>query len=74
MTRRRFFAPQWSAGRTTLTGEAAHHLAHVLRVCPGQLYELSDQRTVWLARITSVSSDRVEFELVEPISVPLSTP
>lgn len=74
MTRRRFIVGKFGAERTILTGEQAHHLAHVLRARPGQLYELSNQQTLWLARIVSVSSERVEFELVESVSVPPSPP
>ncbi len=50
-----------------LNGAAAHHLARVLRARAGQLYELSDQSEVWLARITGVTPQRVEFELVEKL-------
>jgi len=48
--------------------DAAHHLGCVLRAEPGQLYELSDGKAAWLARVESVSRDRVEFALVEPIA------
>jgi len=48
--------------------DAAHHLGRVLRAEPGQLYELSDGKAAWLARVESVSRDRVEFALVEPIA------
>mgnify|MGYP002397076812 CR=1 FL=1 len=50
-----------------LTGSAAHHLARVLRARPGQLYELCDQGELWLARITGVKPQRVEFELLEKL-------
>lgn len=50
-----------------LSGSAARHLARVLRARPGQLYELSDQGEVWLARITSVKPQQVEFELLEKL-------
>jgi 16S rRNA (uracil1498-N3)-methyltransferase len=48
-------------------GEAAHHLGRVLRAEAGQLYELSDGRSAWLARIESVARDRIEFALVEEL-------
>lgn len=51
-----------------MTGEAAHHLGRVLRAEVGQLYELSDGKAAWLARIENVSRDRVQFALVEPIA------
>lgn len=55
-----------------LRGEAAEHLGRVLRAAPGQLYELSDGATVWLARVERVAlttgdNSSVEFELVETI-------
>lgn len=55
-----------------LRGEGAEHLGRVLRAQPGQFYELSDGREVWLARVERVTlakrgENRVEFALVEPI-------
>ena len=55
-----------------LRGEGAEHLGRVLRAEPRQLYELSDGREVWLARIERVAiakrgESRVEFELIEPL-------
>lgn len=58
----------FGSGRAALTGEQAHHLARVLRAQPGQLYELSDGREVWLGRVAGVSRDRIEFELVEKLA------
>lgn len=54
-------------------GETAEHLGRVLRAEPGQLYELSDGMSVWLARIESVAlpkrgESRIEFMLLEPIA------
>jgi 16S rRNA (uracil1498-N3)-methyltransferase len=56
-----------------MDGDAAHHLGHVLRAQYGQLYELSDGLTAWLARIESVSRNRVEFALVEQLPEPKPT-
>src|SRR4029077_12311740 len=50
-----------------MEGEAAHHLGRVLRAQTGQLYELSDGERVWLGRIESVTRDRVQFALIEPL-------
>ena len=50
-----------------MAGETAHHLGRVLRAEPGRLYELSDGRRVWLARIEEVKRDRVEFFLMEEL-------
>ncbi|MCH7985126.1 MAG: 16S rRNA (uracil(1498)-N(3))-methyltransferase [Acidobacteria bacterium] len=68
MARRRFMVKGFGSGRAALTGEQAHHLARVLRAQPGQLYELSDGREVWLGRVAGVSRDRIEFELVEKLT------
>jgi len=50
-----------------MAGETAHHLGRVLRAEPGQLYELSDGHRAWLARITEVKHDHVEFSLIEEL-------
>jgi 16S rRNA (uracil1498-N3)-methyltransferase len=70
--RRRFFVDRFESQHATMQGEAAHHLGRALRAQPGQLYELSDGASVWLARIDTVARDRVDFELVEqlPACVP----
>jgi 16S rRNA (uracil1498-N3)-methyltransferase len=65
--RRRFFVERFHGRSATLAGEAAHHLGRVLRGAPGQRYELSDGRAVWLAEITRVTKNAVEFALVEPV-------
>jgi 16S rRNA (uracil1498-N3)-methyltransferase len=65
--RRRFFVQRFEGGGAALRGEAAHHLARVLRAKPGQLYELSDGQAVWLARTERVGREVVEFALVEPV-------
>lgn len=56
-----------------MDGEAAHHLGRVLRAQTGQLYELSDGRDVWLARIENVTRDRVDFALTEQLPAAPST-
>ncbi len=71
--RRRFFVDAFGADRAVLAGDVAHHLGKVLRAEPGQLYELSDGTSVWLGKVETVNRDRVEFSLVEPISVRISS-
>lgn len=71
--RRRFFLEKFHETSATLQGDAADHLGRVLRAEPGQLYELSDGRRVWLGRIERVAlskhgDSRIEFALVEPIA------
>jgi|SRR5215469_3132193 len=70
--RRRFFVEQFVDNRAVMEGEAAHHLGRVLRAERGQLYELSDGHSVWLARIEQVKRGRVEFALVEELPTPQS--
>jgi 16S rRNA (uracil1498-N3)-methyltransferase len=69
--RRRFFVERFEGAAAVLQGEAAHHLARVLRAEPGQLYELSDGESVWLARTQNIGRDAVEFALIEHLPVPL---
>jgi 16S rRNA (uracil1498-N3)-methyltransferase len=66
--RRRFFVSQFQGATATLDGPAAHHLARVLRAQPGQLCELSDGRTLCLARVERVGRDRVDFAVVEQLA------
>ena len=67
--RRRFFVDGFEDGSAVLSGEAAHHLGRVLRAESGQLYELSDGETVWLARTDSVGREQIRFTLVERLPV-----
>ena len=68
--RRRFFVEEFAHNAAALRGESAGHLARVLRAAPGQLYELSDGRELWLARIERVSRDEIGFALVERLPAP----
>jgi 16S rRNA (uracil1498-N3)-methyltransferase len=70
--RRRFFVERFDSHSAALRGEAADHLGRVLRAEPGQLYELSDGRRIWLGRIERVAlvrrgESRVDFALIEPV-------
>lgn len=69
MSRRRFFVPAFDGLRAALTGEQAYHLSRVLRVRPGQLYELSDGKQLWLSRVSSLERGLVHFDLVEPLPI-----
>jgi 16S rRNA (uracil1498-N3)-methyltransferase len=71
--RRRFFVDRFESSSAALHGDAAEHLGRVLRAEPGQLYELSDGQSVWLAKIEHVAlskrgDNRIEFALVEPVA------
>jgi 16S rRNA (uracil1498-N3)-methyltransferase len=65
--RRRFFVDAFAGGTAHLRGDAAHHLGRVLRAEPGQLYELSDGRSVFLARVERISDSEIDFALLEEI-------
>ena len=56
-----------------MVGDAAHHLGRVLRAERGQLYELSDGKRAYLARIEEVKRDRIELSLVEELPSPKLT-
>src|ERR1700722_10449876 len=63
--RRRFFVEGFQDDSAILTGDAANHLGRVLRAETGQLYELSDGNSVWLARTEKVNRDEIHFALIE---------
>ena len=70
MARRRVFVDTVEQGHAQIVGEQAHHLTHVLRVGPGERFEISDNRQVYLAEVESVRKDLVSFGIVEPIEIP----
>jgi 16S rRNA (uracil1498-N3)-methyltransferase len=67
MARRRFFVPEVRRGLAELTGRDAEHLVRVLRAEAGQRYEISDNRDVYLAEITSARKAAVCFEVIEKL-------
>jgi len=73
MARRLFFVEHVRGGHGEISGERAHHLRTVLRLQPGQRYEVSDNERLWLAEVESVRRDRVLFRLIEP-AVPRTLP
>jgi len=70
MARRRFFVDAVDSGRAQIAGEEAHHLSRVLRVEPGQKFEISDNHNVYLAEVESARKDLVSFAIVEQIEAP----
>jgi len=68
--RRRFFVDQVRNGQATLNGSDARHLTRVLRVEPGQRYEISDNRDVYLAEIEAAHKERVVFRTLEKLETP----
>jgi 16S rRNA (uracil1498-N3)-methyltransferase len=67
MARRRFFVDQVRKGQAEITGENAHHLTRVLRVEPGQKFEITDNDRAWLASIETARKDLVRFQIIEEI-------
>ena len=47
--------------------EHAHHLYHVLRIRPGQVFELSDTRRLYLGRVAAASASAVEFAIEQEL-------
>ncbi len=67
MARRRFFVDEVRDGSASLAGEDSRHLGQVLRAEPGQVCELSDNRSVYLAEIETVRKDGVRFHILEEL-------
>ena len=68
--RRRFFVDEVRNGQAEINGEDARHLTRVLRVEPGQRYEISDNRNVYLAEIETARKERVVFRTLEKLEAP----
>ncbi len=68
--RRRFFVDEVRSGKAEIIGDEAKHLTRVLRVEPGQRYEISDNRTVYLAEIETARKEHVVFRTVEKLPPP----
>ncbi|MGA2325852.1 MAG: RsmE family RNA methyltransferase [Bryobacteraceae bacterium] len=69
MARRRFFVDAVRDSRAVLAGEDARHLRQVLRAEIGQRFELSDNRSVYMAEVESLAKDRVSFRVLEELAV-----
>jgi len=67
--RRRFFTPKPRRGQTELTGTDAEHLTRVLRVEPGQRFELSDNEHLYLAEVETARKSVVTFRILEQLAV-----
>jgi 16S rRNA (uracil1498-N3)-methyltransferase len=68
MARRRFFVNAVQSGRARIIGPDAHHLTRVLRVEPGQQFEISDNHSVYLAKVESARKDLVSFAIQERLA------
>lgn len=67
MARRRFFVEEIRRGVAELTGTDAEHLVRVLRVEPGERFEISDNQNVYLAEVETARKSHVEFRILEAI-------
>jgi 16S rRNA (uracil1498-N3)-methyltransferase len=68
MTRRRWIADEVSGNHAALVGAHAEHLAVVLRARIGQRFDIATGEALRAARVTSVTPERVEFELGEELA------
>jgi len=68
MTRRRWIADEVSGNRAILIGEHAGHLVRVLRARVGQQFDVVTPEGARRGQISSLTPDRVEFDLGEKIS------
>ena len=67
MTRRRWIADEVRGKRAFLTGAHAHHLARVLRVRPGQQFDISSGTKVFRGTVVAVDEQTVEFDLKDEL-------
>jgi 16S rRNA (uracil1498-N3)-methyltransferase len=72
MARRRFFVSEIRRGVAELTGAESEHLIRVLRVEPGQIFEVSDNHKVYLAEVETARKSRVTFAIKDEL--PLEEP
>jgi 16S rRNA (uracil1498-N3)-methyltransferase len=72
LARRRFFVESIRGGAAELRGDEARHLTRVLRVEPGQRFEISDNQQAYLAEITEARGERVVFQVIEALPAVLS--
>lgn len=70
MARRRFFVSEVRRGSAELTDSDAEHLVRVLRVEAGQIFELSDNRNLYLAEVESARKSAVTFRILEELPSP----
>ncbi len=74
MARRLFFVPEVHSGFATLRGDDAKHLTRVLRVEPGQVYQISDNRSLYLAEVDTAHKELVSFRVTEKLPEPARQP
>lgn len=67
MARRLFFVDEMHGGRAAIGGEGAHHLTRVLRVEPGQRFEIAHEGQVYLAEVETARKNEVAFAILEKL-------
>lgn len=72
MARRRFFVDSIKRGHAELRGDHALHLTRVLRVEPGEQFEISDNSAVYLAEVETARRDLVSFAVIEALDAPVA--
>src|ERR1019366_2797897 len=75
LARRRFFVDSIRGGAAALRGDEARHLTRVLRVEPGQRFEISANQEADLPGVTEARGERVVFQGLEalpPVLYPVS--
>ena len=68
MARRRFFVADIRNGIAELRGDEARHLTRVLRVEAGQKFEISDNRSAYLAEVVEARGPLVVFRVESEIA------
>lgn len=74
MARRLFFVDEVRRGEAELHGEEAKHLTRVLRVEPGQRYEISDNQSLYLAEVAQARKELLVFRTIEQLPWPEQGP
>src|SRR5882757_9494428 len=67
MARRLFFVDEVRNQRAEINGEEAKHLSKVLRVEPGQKFEISDNESLYLAEVEAAHRERVIFQVIDKL-------
>ena len=70
MARRRFFVSEIRRGTAELTGADAEHLVRSLRAESGQVFEISDNRDLYLAEVETARKSLVSFRVLEKLPEP----
>jgi 16S rRNA (uracil1498-N3)-methyltransferase len=70
MALRRVFVDSIDSGVSRVGGPRAHHLHRVVRLTVGEEIEISDEKQVFAATVTSSRPDLVEFDVRRELEIP----